>query len=302
MISVIMPTYNRKDMMKQAVESIFMQSFKELEVVIVDDCSSDDTQSVINALIAEGKKIVYHRNDTNRGPGYNRNLGYKLSKGEYIVFMDDDDYYTDKDFYSKVMGVFRREERLACVEANSMIENVYDNTFIPTDIGFSGRKNGIDYLLEINGKYKKPMSTFATVFSRKYLEKADLINMKMVNDIAIYMRVLVFGDVFVIPDLIGNYRIHSNNISSRIEVNFLIENIKERFWVANRLPIGKREKYQWLDKQIIFCFSYFVKGSHPKSKEIMKLTIWIICHSHLSLHLYKRIIGTLLRDRKKSLY
>lgn len=302
MISVVMPTYNRAEMMKQAIESILFQTYKNIEIVVVDDNSSDDTEIIIKELISNGCNILYHRNSNNMGPGYNRNKGYCLSSGEYVVFMDDDDYYTENTFYEKAISVLDSNKSIACVSANARIENVKDQSVIDSDIGFTGVKKGEEYLLGLNKQYHKPLSTFATVFSRRHLESAELSCMKMVNDVAIYMRALAYGDIYVLNDLIGNYRVHSNNISTRIEKNFLIENMEERLWAAKRFKCNSKTANQWLEEQLLFCFSYYVRGSHPTALDGCSIILWIIRNSKPSFGLYKGILRILIKERKQNLH
>lgn len=302
MISVIMPTYNRSAMMKQAINSVLSQSYDDIEVVVVDDNSSDNTKEVIDDFILKGYNIKYHHNSQNMGPGYNRNKGYTLSKGEYIVFMDDDDYYTNTNFYKKAIDILNANDSVACISANARIENVENQTVSLSDIGFVGLKNGEEYLLGLNKKYQKPLSTFTTIFSKKILERAELSKMKMVNDIAIYMRALVFGDIYVLEDAVGNYRVHGNNISTHIEKNFLIENMKERVWSFRRFKCDIETANKWLNEQLLFCFSYYVRGSHPSGKDCCSIILWILRNTTFSCHLYKGILRILIKERKQNLH
>lgn len=302
MVSVVMPTYNRVGMMKQAVESVLRQTYKNVEIVIVDDNSTDDTGVVVKELASKGYNILYYKNANNMGPGYNRNKGYCLSSGEYVVFMDDDDYYTDDTFYEKAISILDSDKKIACVSANAWIENVKEHSVTPADIGFEGKKIGEEYLLGLNKQYHKPLSTFATVFSKKYLEQAELGSMKMVNDIAIYMRALVFGDIYVIGDRIGNYRVHGNNISARIEKDFLIDNMKERLWTAKKFKCDLKTANQWLNEQLLFCFSYYIRGTHPTVIDCWMIILWIVMNSKISVELYKGILRILIKERKQNLH
>lgn len=302
MISIIMPTYNRVGMMKQAIESILRQTYKNIEIVIIDDNSSDDTEITVKELVSNGCNILYYKNANNMGPGYNRNKGYCLSRGEYIVFMDDDDYYTDNTFYEKAISILDSDKGIACVSANAWIENVRDQSVMSSDIGFEGKKNGEEYLLGLNKQYHKPLSTFASVFSRKYLNQAELGSMKMVNDIAIYMRALVFGDIYVIGNCIGNYRVHGSNISARIEKDFLINNMEERLWTAKRFKCNLETVNQWLNEQLLFCFSYYIRGTHPTVADSCSIVLWIVKNTKISFGLYKGILRILIKERKKNLH
>jgi GT2 family glycosyltransferase/SAM-dependent methyltransferase/tetratricopeptide (TPR) repeat protein len=94
MVSVIVPTYNRPDRLREALESILAQSFQDFEVVVVNDGEMDVT-SMIDTL-AHGGRITCVKHDHNRGLAAARNTGLRLARGTYISYLDDDDrYYPD---------------------------------------------------------------------------------------------------------------------------------------------------------------------------------------------------------------
>lgn len=91
MISVIVPVYNRKETLARCVKSLLDQTFSELEIILVDDGSTDGSGAVCNALSREDIRIrVIHRE--NGGVSSARNAGIEAAKGEYLMFMDSDDY------------------------------------------------------------------------------------------------------------------------------------------------------------------------------------------------------------------
>ncbi len=93
LISVIIPTHNRADLLSRAVGSVRAQTYPDIEIVIVDDGSSDDTRAWITALRAEGVPLKYLRNEVAKGPCVARNQGIREAAGTYISFLDDDDAY-----------------------------------------------------------------------------------------------------------------------------------------------------------------------------------------------------------------
>lgn len=95
LVSVIIPTYNRIHTLPVSIDSILCQTYTNLEVVVVDDGSTDGTEEFVRGL-ADGK-VRYVKNAGNRGPATARNLGVKLAKGEYVAFQDsDDEWHSDK--------------------------------------------------------------------------------------------------------------------------------------------------------------------------------------------------------------
>ena len=96
-VSVVIPTYNRIQLLLVAVSSVVIQSYPAKEIIIVDDCSTDGTSAIIGnmARTLQNTKIILISLTTHSGkPGYLRNYGVSKSNGEYIAFLDDDDQWT----------------------------------------------------------------------------------------------------------------------------------------------------------------------------------------------------------------
>ena len=87
-VSIIITTFNRSSVLPNAVISVFNQTYSDFELLIVDDCSEDDTRRVIDGF--DDSKIRYFRTSVNSGSSVARNLGINNARGKYIVFLDDD--------------------------------------------------------------------------------------------------------------------------------------------------------------------------------------------------------------------
>jgi len=274
LISIIIPTFNRASMLKESIKSVENQRYSNYEIIIVDDCSSDSTEKVVKQYIIKNSKISYFRNKNNYGAGYSRKIGYEKSKGEFLIFADDDDYYTDYDFFYKAIKEFDTD--IAFVSGNSLIK--YENTgkynFIPLNV--KGKINRRLYLQNFQNGYDKPNSTFTTIFNKEMLEKSNIKNLIMMNDSAIYLRALLSGDAIILEDIIGVYRIHNNNITFNLKLDFLIQNLEEKKYIYDEMKndkiIENIEKW-WMDQLIVTC-KYYILGSKPNDLEYNKLLLW----------------------------
>jgi len=108
--SVVITTYNRLDLLKRAIDSACNQTI-ECEVVVADDCSSDDTQAYIQSL---GDKIVYHRNEVNQGHAATVNAGVAKASGDWIKFLDDDDYLAANCIEEITKAIALRPDAVIC--------------------------------------------------------------------------------------------------------------------------------------------------------------------------------------------
>lgn len=92
-ISIVIPCYNSFSLMNECLNSLEKQTFKNFEVIIIDDCSTDDTYEQLNNYRKNSKlNVKLFRNSKNIGPGPSRNFGIKVAMGKYITFLDSDDY------------------------------------------------------------------------------------------------------------------------------------------------------------------------------------------------------------------
>lgn len=88
-LTLIITTYNRANLLKDAIKSVLSQSFQDFELIVVNDCSSDNTEEVVKRF--QDKRISYLRHKENRGDAAAKNTGIRAAQGEYIISLDDDD-------------------------------------------------------------------------------------------------------------------------------------------------------------------------------------------------------------------
>ncbi len=105
LVSVIIPTYNRASLLPRAIKSVLGQTYKNIELVIVDDCSTDDTRRIVQSLSKNDRRIKYFFHEKNRGGSAARNTGIKMASGEYVAFQDSDDKWIH-DKLEKQMEIF----------------------------------------------------------------------------------------------------------------------------------------------------------------------------------------------------
>ncbi len=112
LISVYMPTYNRSSMMHRAIASVLAQDYANFELLIVDDCSSDDTWQVLNQTYADHPQIRLFRQERGQGACAARNLAIKAAHGEFVTGIDDDDEFLPHRL-SSMMAAY--DDQYSCV-------------------------------------------------------------------------------------------------------------------------------------------------------------------------------------------
>ncbi len=117
LVSVNITTYNRANLLKRCVDSVLMQNYSNMEIIIVDDCSQDNTKEMVEEYQLRDISITYIKHEKNSGLAVARNTALKNSNGVYIAFMDDDDEWIDSEKLRKQVKIFEHDKsgRLALV-------------------------------------------------------------------------------------------------------------------------------------------------------------------------------------------
>ena len=141
LVSVIIPTYNRKSVISISLKSVLGQTYKNIEVIIVDDCSTDCTKTVVDCI--EDPRIRYIHHSTNKGGAAARNTGIRAARGEYVAFLDSDDAWLPNKLEAQLSYI------LSC--SNSKNAVCYSQLFrvnnVKTDVS----------TMDLNGKIVKPI-------------------------------------------------------------------------------------------------------------------------------------------------
>ena len=103
LFSIIIPVYNAGKWIAQTITSMQEQTEKSIEIICVDDCSTDNSAEIVEKIALTDSRVHLIRNHSNSGPGKSRNISLRLAQGEFIHFFDADDYLCDKDFYKEVL-------------------------------------------------------------------------------------------------------------------------------------------------------------------------------------------------------
>ena len=141
MISIIIPTYNNSNQLLTTIDHVLLYNADDYEIIIIDDASTDDTESEIDKL--KNSKIKYFKQPHNAGVTLARIEGIKKSSGEYIAFLDDDDVWLNNKL-KKQLDVMT-QKKLDFIMSDYIINDMIDNT-----------------------SYKKSLREFAIDFKAKY--------------------------------------------------------------------------------------------------------------------------------------
>lgn len=207
MISVVMSTYNRADLLPKAIESILNQTYKDFEFIIVNDGSSDDTAHILEHYARQDKRVIVLNNEGNKGLIYSLNRGLDTARGKYIARMDDDDISMLERFEYQV-GFMEKNPRITVV--SSWVSPIDSKNPYPFQQETDPDK--IQILPYLN---TVAISHPASFFRRDFLEHNHIRyrdNYKYVEDRPFWRDIIDSGGIIAnLPKVLLHYRLHFNN-------------------------------------------------------------------------------------------
>ncbi len=249
MFSIIIPTYNRLESLKIALNSVLTQSYKNYEIIVIDDGSFDGTKEYIESL--HNENIIYLWQKNSGLPSVARNAGILLSKGEWVAFLDSDDFW----YQDKLLEVYKEIKNIKgknIIAISHWEDMIIENSIVK--ILKHGTKKTVNTYEELlfKGNF---LSTSAITVKRTALINIGLFDVKkeyfIVEDYELWLRLAKIGDFIYVNKVLGAYCINGkkNNISNNIEKtnenlkNVIIDHI-------SKLEIDNKIKSKLLKKHI----------------------------------------------------
>ncbi len=220
LVSVIIPTHNRRYTIKRALDSVRAQTYTNLEVIIVDDGSTDDTLSRIQKLYGDADWLTYIINDENQGAAASRNIGVDYAKGEYIAFQDSDDYWFPEKLERQMRLMDEHPEAgmvYCCMERRlGNVSDVWPSKDIPM-----GTKSGNMYRTLL----LSPMISTQTMLCRKqaFLSVGGFnANSKILQDYELSIRFSKHYDIVLADETLVIQYMTNKGISSHSDERFIM--------------------------------------------------------------------------------
>lgn len=263
LITVIIPCYNIEKYIEKCIESIEGQTYKNIEIIAVDDGSKDKTVEILNSLQKKYSNLKVYENSKNRGAAYARNFAIKKAKGEYIGFVDSDDYITE-DYYEKLMQKAIEED--ADLVATD-IEVVFEGTNVPSILSKSCIGDVTKFNLVNNGLAASPCNK---IIKKDLIKKYPFLEGKINEDVASILPAIINAKKVAYVEGIKYFYIQRENSVQNKEVNIKrIEMFDAIDTCFERIKDDKNfKKYQEaiLYQQVVLLYMVII----PKQKDYKK--------------------------------
>ena len=279
---MVIPVYNGEKHVREALESVFAQTFHDYEIICVDDGSTDRSHEIVKSY---GEKVVYCRQE-NGGPSSARNKAIDISRGEYIAFLDQDDlWYPDK--LEQQVGFLRRNPDVAMVHSNINIS--LDDVVVHNGLEIGKRQYSDSVFEELcMGNF---INSITVVVRRTILDRTGCFDesFRLAQDYDLWLRVAAEHKIAFQDEILGEYRLHGGNSSKgnlgviKDDINIL-NKIRSMYpALVSNIPDGKvnaryYQKYYMLgyghfcNYDLVEARKYFLKALRMKKTSLRTLT------------------------------
>ena len=226
-VSIVLPVYNVESYLVQCLDSLINQTLKEVEIILIDDCSTDSSGEICDKYARKDNRIIVIHNEKNIRQGLSRNKGIEIAQGEYIGFIDPDDW-VDLDFYEKLYSTAKKNK-------SDIVKTELTKVFS------DGRKEmHSDLNIIIRKELKKNLPIFllftyehtTAIFKREIITKnnIDYPDIRNAQDIVFLLRTTYYSSsISVISGTNYYYRQHSNstvNVRGKIYFESILQYFK----------------------------------------------------------------------------
>lgn len=285
--SVLMPVYNSEKFLRRAIDSVLNQSFRDFELILVDDCSTDSSPAILEEYQQQDERVIVVRTKKNAGVANARNTGMELVSGEYLTFVDSDDY-VEKELFAKAKEII--DSTGAQLVKYSVVEQYYD-----VAQNLIGKKNVVlddrvyhtknDVRAGVLPMEKLPLfgylwnSFYDLKTVTKHLWNFDT-NMYVNEDFMMNMKLIDHIEVMACMSYIGyHYEKRVNNsLSTKQNEQYYecskpkIEVLLKKYSEWSLLTDSRRAEIYWLYIRIVYSTicRLMAKGSMSLAKEKLK--------------------------------
>lgn len=212
--SAIVPTYNNAQYIIETINSAINQTINDLEIIVVDDCSTDNTEELLSPYVKQYPFLRYCRLKTNCGPAVARTEAIKQARGKYCAFLDADDLWDSNKLERQIGYMEENNICFSCTGYRLMDQNgiLLNKTLLPP--------HKINYNLCV--KLGNPIGNLTAVYNQELLGKYIIPNIKKRNDFALWLQILKDTDFcYGMNEVLATYRHGRNGSVSSNKVKLL---------------------------------------------------------------------------------
>lgn len=206
LISIITPVYNCQAYLSDTIKGILCQTFRNWELILIDDCSTDDSLYIAETYASTDERIILKKMSVNSGPAVTRNFGIKHARGRYIAFCDSDDIWLPKKL-SNQLNTMNSSNAAVCFSSYyKMLENGAKTDRIVKASSY------VTYNMLLRSNY---IGCSTAIYDTAVCGKVYMPDIIKRQDYGLWLRILSKGHVAIaLPEPLVYYRLRTNSVSS----------------------------------------------------------------------------------------
>ena len=206
LVSIIMPAYNCADFIGITLNSVIAQTYQNWEVIVVDDCSTDNTAEVLNEYISKDPRVKYFKMNSNSGAALARNKAVELAQGKYLAFLDSDDIWFPDKLTKQINFMKTNDYLFSCTEYTKIDENGND----------LGRTIGVRKHSDYSDILKKNPGNSTVIYNAEAVGKITIPNIRKRNDYVMWLSVVKKAvKLYGLAEPLASHRIREGSLSKR---------------------------------------------------------------------------------------
>ena len=207
-VSVITPVYNCEKLIKETINSVQNQTYKNWEMLLVDDCSTDNSANIIKEIAKSDNRIKYYKLEKNSGAAIARNIALKESTGSFIAYLDSDDLWKKEKLEKQIKFMIQNNYAFTCTDYEKIDE---DGNALNKIIKIPKK---VDYDLFLRNTIIQTVGVMVNV-KKVGKETLNMPNIRRRQDAATWCQILKKGYCcYECPENLSYYRVVSNSLSS----------------------------------------------------------------------------------------
>lgn len=209
LVSIITPSHNSSQFIAKTIESVFLQSYPDWELIIVDDCSTDNSVEIINSFIEQDSRIKLIQLSENSGAAIARNTAIEAAQGRYIAFLDSDDIWSSNKLEQQINYMQKNEIAFSYSAYEKVDEagKVIGNVGVPDKLGYTD-------LLKVCS-----IGCLTAIYDTKMLGKVYMPLIRKRQDLGLWLRILKkIPYAYATPGILAQYRVRGDSISANKKV------------------------------------------------------------------------------------
>lgn len=209
LVSIVMPSYNTGKYIADSIKSIQNQTYKNWELIIVDDCSTDNSLEVIRSFSEPRIRLL--QNKKNSGAAISRNYALREAKGKWIAFLDSDDTWAPEKLEKQIQFMEKNNYSFTFTDYRICLNGEW-MPYVNTGPNVVTKKKMYDYCY---------FSTITVMYDRETIGLIQIANLRKNNDYAMWLKAIEKSNAYRLPECLSFYIKHGGSVSSGSKVKLI---------------------------------------------------------------------------------